>query len=101
MLQQTKRLCDAQRTDSSQKHLRGSVVQWSRAEADPLIMSRCSHMADGFPEGTERKRGVSVENADSDRGTGDRIGTAPRGSNRTVAISDDHELRLDDDRAQK
>ena len=41
MLQQSKRLCDAQRSDA-QKRLRGSVAKWGRVQADPLTMSRCS-----------------------------------------------------------
>ena len=41
MLQQSKRLCDAQRTDA-QKRLRGSVAKWGGVQADPLMMSRCS-----------------------------------------------------------
>ena len=41
MLQQSKRLCDAQRSDA-QKRLNGSVAKWRRVQADPLMMSRCS-----------------------------------------------------------
>ena len=41
MLQQSKRLCDAQRSDA-QKRLRGSVAKSGRVKADPLMMSRCS-----------------------------------------------------------
>ena len=42
-----------------------------------------------------------MDNADSKRGTGDRIGIASRGSNRIVAISNDRELRLDARRVHK
>ena len=59
------------------------------------------HMAERIPKGTKRKREVSVEKVHSRRGTDNRLGTASRGSNRDVAISDDHELRHDDDRVDK
>ena len=41
MLQKSKRLCDAQRSDAL-KRPRGSVAKWGRVQADPLTMSRCS-----------------------------------------------------------
>ena len=59
------------------------------------------HMAERIPEGTKRKRGVSVETVHSRTGTDNRLGIASRGSNRDVASSDDHELRHDDDRVHK
>ena len=40
MLQQSKRLCDAQRQIAEAS--RGSVAKLSRVQADPLMMSRCS-----------------------------------------------------------
>ena len=59
------------------------------------------HMAERIPEGTKRKREVSVEKVDPRRGTDNRLGTPSRESNRDVAFSDDHELRHDDDRVHK
>ena len=41
MLQKSKRLCDAQRSDAL-KRPRGSVTKWGRVHADPLTMSRRS-----------------------------------------------------------
>ena len=93
MLQQSKRPCDAQRAEGAwPKRIRGSVAKWRRLQADPLMLSRRSTSAERIPEGTKREHGVSVEEVDSRRGTDNRLGTASRGSNRDVAISDDHEL---------
>ena len=50
------------------------------------------HIAQRIPEGTKREHGVSVEEVDSRRRTDKRLGTASRGSNLDVAISDVHEL---------
>ena len=73
MLQQSKRLCDTQRSGRS-------------AHDESLF-----HMAERIPEG--------VENAIPEEARV-KIETASRGSNRVVANSNDHEVRLDADGVQ-
>ena len=82
MLQQSKRQQDAQCSERPQRATRevGQNGLPSRSADESLF-----HMAGRIPEGTERNR--RAENADAERGTGVRIGTASRGSNRVVARS--------------
>ena len=97
MLQQSKRLYDAQRgvrvAEATQGLSRKMVQSAGRSTHDESRF----HIRQRIPEGTQRKRGVSVEQVDSRRGTDNRLGTASNGSNRDVAISEVPELRHDDD----
>ena len=55
-------------------------------------------MTERILEGTKRRRGtISVEIADSDGGIGTRASTVSRASNRVVANSNGHDIRLDAD----
>ena len=99
ILEQSKRLCDAQHSDS--EAAQGLSRKMEQSAGGSTHDESMFHIAERIPEGTKRQRGVSVEKVDFRRGIDNGLGTASRGSDRDVAISDDHELRHDDDRVHK
>ena len=75
-----------------------SWLSWqSRIRGRSCPVQSLLHMAERIAEGTRRRQQtISLENANS-CGIRTCVNTEPRGFDRVVASSDDHEIRLDDD----
>ena len=89
---QSKRVQETESSGSAPKRIRGSAANWGRAgfEADSVMKSHCS---------TWQNASLKELNEDNERYLWRRTcaNTSFRGADRVVAISNDHELRLDDD----